>query len=129
MKNKKTKLGEYDDLYVHSDTLLFPDVFQDIRNMCFEIYKLDPAKFLSDSGLASEGALKKTSVKLDLLTDSAMLIMVERVIKGGIYYSIYQYAKYNSKFMKDYDENKELWYTQYWDENNFMVGQVRKSFQ
>ena len=76
--------------------------------MCFEIYKLDPAKFLSDSGLASEGALKKTSVKLDLLTDSAMLIMVERVIKGGIYYSIYQYAKYNSKFMKDYDENKEL---------------------
>ena len=76
--------------------------------MCFEIYKLDPAKFLSDSGLASEGALKKTSVKLDLLTDSAMLIMVERVIKGGIYYSIYQYAKYNNKFMKDYDENKEL---------------------
>ena len=91
LEKKKTKLGEYDDLYVYSDTLLLPDVFQNIQNICFEIYKLDPAKFLSDSVLASEGALKKTSVKLDLLTDSAMLIMVERVIKGGIYYSIYQY--------------------------------------
>ena len=45
-------LGEYHDLYVQSDTLLLADVFENFRNMCLEIYELDPAKFLSAPGLA-----------------------------------------------------------------------------
>ena len=45
-------LGEYHDLYVQSDTLLSADIFENFRNMWFEIYELDPAKFLSASGLA-----------------------------------------------------------------------------
>ena len=47
-----------------------------------------------------------------------MLLMVEKGVRGGIYHSIYQYAKANTKYMKDYDKNKELSYLQYWDENN-----------
>ena len=43
------KLGKY-DLYVQSDTLL-ADVFENFRNMCLEIYDLDPSKFLSAPGL------------------------------------------------------------------------------
>ena len=45
-------LGGYRDLYVQSDTLLLADVFENFRNMCLEIYELDPAKFLSAPGLA-----------------------------------------------------------------------------
>ena len=60
-------LGEYHDLYVQNDTLLLADVFENLRNMCLEIYELDPAKFLSAHGLAWQTALKKTKVKLDLL--------------------------------------------------------------
>ena len=45
-------LGEYHDLYVQSDTFLSADIFENFRNMWFEIYELDPAKFLSASGLA-----------------------------------------------------------------------------
>ena len=37
--------------------------------MCLEIYELDPAKFLPAPGLAWQAALKKTKVKLHLLTD------------------------------------------------------------
>ena len=37
-------LAEYHDLYVQSDTLLLADVFQNFRNRCLKIYKLDPAK-------------------------------------------------------------------------------------
>ena len=44
--------GEYHDLYVQSDTLLLPDVFEKFRNTCIEIYELDPAHFLSAPGLA-----------------------------------------------------------------------------
>ena len=45
-------LRDYHDLYVHSDTLLLEDVFENFRNMCLKIYELDPAKFLSGPGLA-----------------------------------------------------------------------------
>ena len=74
--------------------------------MCLKIYELDPAKFLSAPGLAWQAALKKTKVKLDLLTDIDMLLMVEKGIRGRICHSIYQYAKSNNKCMKDYDKNK-----------------------
>ena len=47
-----------------------------------------------------------------------MLIMVENGIRGGICNSIYQYAKANNKYMKDYDKNKELSRIQYGDLNN-----------
>ena len=33
-----TKLEDYHDLYVWSDTLLLVDVFENFRNFCFEIY-------------------------------------------------------------------------------------------
>ena len=33
--------------------------------------------------------------------------MVQKGIREGICHSIYQYAKANNKYMKDYDENKE----------------------
>ena len=32
--------GKYHDLYVQSDTLLLPDVLENFRNMCLEIYGL-----------------------------------------------------------------------------------------
>ena len=46
MKNR----GEYHDLYAQSDTLLLADVFENFRNMCLEIYKLDPVYFVSAPG-------------------------------------------------------------------------------
>ena len=42
--------------------------------MCLEIYELDPAKCFSAPGLVWQAALKKTKVKLDLLTDIFQLI-------------------------------------------------------
>ena len=111
-------LGGYHDLYVQSDTLLLADVFENFSNMCIKIYEVDPAKVLSAPGLAWQAALKKTKVKLDLLTDIDMLLMVEKGIRGGICHFIYQYAKANNKYMKDYDKNKEWPYLQYWNVDN-----------
>ena len=76
--------------------------------MGHEIYELEPVKLLSGPGLAWQAAIKKnTKVKLDLLTDINMLLMVEKGIRGRICHSIYQYAKANKKYIKNYDENKE----------------------
>ena len=52
-------LGEYDDLYVQTDTLLVADVFEKFRDTCIEIYGLDPSHFLSPPGLAWQACLKK----------------------------------------------------------------------
>ena len=66
-------------MHDQSNTLLLANVFENFRNMCYEIYGLDPAKFLSASGLAWQVPLKKTKVKLNLLTDIDMMLMVEKV--------------------------------------------------
>ena len=107
---ERKTLEKYHDLYVQSNTLLVADVFDNFRNMCLEIYDLDPAKFLSALGLAWEAALQKTPVKLDLSTDINILLMLEKSISGGICHSVYQYAKANKKSMNDNDENKESSY-------------------
>ena len=44
--------------------------------------------------------------------------MVVKGIRGVICHSIYRYAKANTKYMKDYDKNKELSYLQYCDVNS-----------
>ena len=112
-------LGKYHDLYLKSDTLLLvADVFENFGEMCLSICNLDPVKFLSAAGLAWQGALKKTEVKLELLTDIDTLLMVEKSIRGEICHTIYQYAKANNKYMKDYDKNKESSYLKYSDVKN-----------
>ena len=69
---------------------MLADVFENFRNMCIEIYELDPAKFLSAPGLAWQAALEKARVTLDLLTNIDMLLVVEKRIRRGIFHAVYQ---------------------------------------
>ena len=98
-KNLNNKnLGDYHDLYVQSDTLLLADVFENFRNKCIEIYELDPAHFLSAPRLAWQACLKKTDIKLELLTNVDMLLMVGKGIRGGKFHAMHRYAKANNKY-------------------------------
>ena len=115
---KLKNLGEYHDLYVKSDTLLLADVFENFKNTLLKVYELDPAHFLSLPRLAWQACLKKTNIKLELLTDDDMLLMVEEGIRGGICHSIHRHAKANNKYIENYDENKKSSYIQYLDVNN-----------
>ena len=117
-KFKLKNLGEYRDLYVQSDTLLLADVFENFRSMYIKVYELDPAHFLSLPGLAWQACLKKTKIKLGLLTEYDMLLMVEEGIRGGICNATHRHAKANNKYMKNYDKNKESSYIQPFDANN-----------
>ena len=111
---KLKNLGQYHDLFVQSDTLLLADVFENFRNTCLKVYELDPAHFLSLPGLAWQACLKKTNVKLELLTDYDMLLMVgirvNEGIRGRICHSIHRYTKANNNYMKNYDESKKSSY-------------------
>ena len=45
--------------------------------------------------------LKKTRVKLELITDYNMILMVEKGIRAGICQATPWYAKANNKYMKN----------------------------
>ena len=121
-------LGDYHDLYVQSDTLLLADVFENFPNMCIEVYELDPAHFLSEPGLAWQVCVKKTDVKLELVTDVDILLKVEKGIKGGICHAIHRYAKANNKYMKKYNKDEEESFLQYLDPNNQYAGQCQNHY-
>ena len=111
-------LGDYHDLYAQSDILLLPDVFENFRRKCIEIYELDSAHSLSAPRLAWQSCLKKTEVKLELLTENDMLLMVKKGIRGRICHAIHRYAEANNTYMKNYDKNKEYSFIEYLDANN-----------
>ena len=111
-------LGDYHDLYVKSDTLLLAGIFENFRNACLDNYGLDPTHFVSLPGLAWQACLKKTNVKLELITDYDMFLIIEDEIRGGICHAIKRYAKANNYYMKDYNENEDSSCIQYLDINN-----------
>ena len=111
-------LGDYHGLYVQSDTLFLADVFENFRNMCIKVYEVDLAHFLSAPGLAWQTCLKKSEVKLELLTDVDILLMVEKGIKGGICHAMHRYAKARNNYMKDYNKDEEEKFLEYLDVNN-----------
>ena len=60
MKNLKN----YQDLCVQNDTLLFADIFENLRDICLNAYNLIPAHFPSVLGLSWIAALKKIEIQL-----------------------------------------------------------------
>ena len=86
--------------------------------MCLNIYELDPVSFVSAPGLAWQACLKKTGVKLELITDYDMILMIEKGIRGRIFRATHRYAQANNKYMKNYDKNNESSYMEYLDANN-----------
>ena len=69
---------------------------ENFQNKCVGIYELDPAQFLSAPGLAWQACLKKTKVKLELLTDITMLKMVEEALIFKVFISQKVFIKLKS---------------------------------
>ena len=61
------------------------DVIENFRNICVDIYGLDPVYFVFAPGLAWQACLKKTEVKLEQIIDYDMILMIEKRIIGRIY--------------------------------------------
>lgn len=115
-------LGEYSDLYVKSDVLLLTDIFENFRNVCMKNYNLDPAWYYTAPGLSWDAMLKKTKVRLELLTDYDMLLFVENGIRGGISQCSHRYGIANNKYLTHYDESRASNFLIYLDANNLYGG-------
>ena len=118
-KFNDNNLGDYHDLYVQSDTLLLADVFTNSRKVCFDIYELDSAHFLSAPGLAWQACLKKSNVELELISDVYMSLMIEKGIRGGITQAVCRYFQSNNKYIvQKYNKTNKSTYLQYYDANS-----------
>ena len=111
-------MGQYHDLYLKSDVLLLADIFENFREICLDIYGLDPAHYVSSPGLSWDGMQKMTGVSLDLISDVDMQNFIEKGMRGGISTITHRYAQANNKYMKNYDPQKESSYIPYLDANN-----------
>ena len=117
-KSACKNIGDYHDLYVQLDTLLLADCFENFRNLCQKEYELDPCYFISTQDLAFEVFLKKTQVKLELLTDIDMILMIEYEIRAGITQAIHKCSSANNKYMENYIVVIPSSYLMYLDTNN-----------
>ena len=79
---------------------------------------LDPANYYTSPGLSWDALLKKTKVKLELLTDYDMYLMIEKGLRGGISMVSERHAKANNPLVEGYDKSKNTPYIMYLDENN-----------
>ena len=114
-----SNLGDYPDLYLHTNVILLPNVFEAFRDTCLEHYSLDPAHFYTSPGLAWKACLRKTRVRLELPTNPDMLLMFEHGIRGRITQAVHRYATANNKYMGDkFNPREESSYLQYLDANN-----------
>ena len=82
-------------------------------------YGIDPCHYFSIPGLAWDGMLKMTNIKLKLIDNIDIHLFIEKGMRGGISYIAKRYCKANNKYVKDYDSNKDISYIMYWDVNNF----------
>ena len=100
-------MGEYHDLYLKSDVLLLADVFENIRDICMNYYKLDPCHFYTSPGLSWSSCLKKTKAKLKMLTDPDMYLFVEEGLIGSTSMISNRYSKANNPYILDFDPDEE----------------------
>ena len=62
-------LGDYHDIFLKTDVHLLADIFEKFRNVCLNVYTLDPSHFYYAPNLNWEFMLISTNVKLGLLKD------------------------------------------------------------
>lgn len=98
-----TNLGDYSDLYLHTDVLLLSDVFEKFRNDSLDksLYGLDPANFLTLPGFAWSSMLKIIDEEIELITDPDMWNFVMRGIRGGFSGCIERAVTANNKYIND----------------------------
>ena len=93
-------MEEYHDLYLKTAVILLADIFENFRDVCLKNYKLDPAWYYTSLGLSWDALLKKTEIKLDLLSDVSRILFIEGGIRGGASMISNRYGKANNKYWK-----------------------------
>lgn len=119
IKFKCNTIRDYMLLYLKSDVLILTDVFENFREICRNIYDLDPVNYVTAPSLSWDAMLRYTKVELELISDANIHNFLKAGIRGGLTQCTQREATSNNKYMKTgYNPNTEDKYISYMDENN-----------
>lgn len=82
---------------------MLADVFEQVRKMCLQNYKLDHYQYFRSPGLSLDAILKMRNAKLDLFSDTDMYKFTENGIGGEVSHIARRHSKVNKKYIKSYD--------------------------
>lgn len=120
-------LGDYHDVYLRTDVFILADIFQKFREVCLDVYKLDPVHFYSAPNLSWDAMLITTGVKLELLQDIDQLLFFEKSIRGGINgLGALRYFEANNKYLDTFDPQKEATFGAFFDVTSLYAGTMQK---
>ena len=126
MMNCKT-FGDYHDFYLTVDVFLLACVFEKFRDVCLEVYRLDPACFYSAPNLSWDAMLITTGVELELLQEYDMLLFCEKAIRGGLNgVGSLRYFKANNKYLSDYKSSEASVFGAFFDITSLYAGTMMK---
>ena len=86
--------------------MLLADVFENFIDTCLQYYGLDPCHYFSSPGLSWDAMLKRTKVKLELISDIDMYLFFKKGTRGGISYTGSRNSKVNNKYIKSYFDSR-----------------------
>ena len=110
-------MRDYVKLYLWTDVFLLAEVFEKFRKTCHQVYKLDPAHYISTPQLAMDAALFKSKIKLELMTDIDQILFIQLGIRGGLSMISNRYSQANNPLMGKFykpvsgEEDKYILYT------------------
>ena len=84
--NLKWKLKDYQSLYLNCDILLLADVFEKCKDNNSKNYRLCPSHYLSTAASTSDAMLNMTKIELELIWDSDIYLVFEKVTRDGVSY-------------------------------------------
>ena len=124
---KCKNLGDYHDIYLRTDVFLLTDIFQKFREVCMQVYKLDPAHFCSAPNLSWDAILFTTGLKLELLQDIDQLLFFEKGIRGGINgLGALRHFEANNKYLENFNSNEESIFGAFFDVTSLYAGTMQK---
>ena len=89
-------MSDYHDHYLHM-----------FIGICLKYYGLDALHYFSSPALSWYATKKVTGRKLEKISDIDKYWFIEKGLRGGISYIAKKYGKANSKYMNDYDPEKQ----------------------
>ena len=120
-------LGDYHDIYLRTDAFLLGDIFQKLREVCMQLYKLGPAHFYSAPNLSWDAMLITTGVKLELLQDIDQLSFFEKGNRGGIngFGALRQFEE-NNTYLENFNSKDESTFGAFFDVTSLYAGTMQK---
>ena len=115
---KMNTMGDYCDLYLKTVVFLLVDVFKKFIKHCLYYHRLDLCHSFNSPGLSWDAMLQIAGIELELISDIAMHLCIEKGMRGSISYIAKRYSKTNNEYMKCYDSGKGSKYITYVDANN-----------